>query len=80
VRAREALAAAKDEAQRRAAAESMCALCDGEIDLARRLYARAVRDARIGFEAANQYFYLPEDLLEKILNAEQIKAALRAAL
>lgn len=78
VRARDSLAAAKDEEERRASADAMRKLCDREIELARRLYVRASRDSRIGFEAANEYFYLPEDLLEKILNAEEIKAALTA--
>ncbi len=39
-----------------------------EIALARRLFTLTREDSRIGFEAANQYFYLPLDLVEKMLN------------
>jgi hypothetical protein len=39
-----------------------------EIDLAKRLFALTQEDSRIGFEAANQYFYLPLDLAEKVIN------------
>ena len=43
-----------------------------EIDLARRLYAIQSRDSRIGFEATNQYFYVPMDLAEKVLNCRDL--------
>ena len=41
---------------------------NSEIALARRLFPLAQADSRIGFEAANQYFYVPLDLAEKIIN------------
>jgi len=41
---------------------------DSEIDLARQLYTLTRQDARIGFEPACQYFYLPLDLVEKVIN------------
>lgn len=31
-----------------------------------------VTDSRIGFEATNQYYYLPQDLVEKVVNCEVI--------
>lgn len=39
-----------------------------EIDLARQLFALANEDSRIGFEPSCQYFYLPLDLAEKVIN------------
>ena len=41
---------------------------DGETELAIRLHALQSRDSRIGFEASNQYFYVPLDLVEKVIN------------
>jgi hypothetical protein len=43
-----------------------------EITLARRLYQLAKEDSRIGFEASNQYHYLPLDLVEKVVNCEYV--------
>ncbi|MCC6441886.1 MAG: hypothetical protein IT210_00360 [Armatimonadetes bacterium] len=45
---------------------------NGEIDLARRLYAIQMRDSRIGFEASNHYFYVPVDLAEKVVNCRDL--------
>lgn len=39
-----------------------------EIDLARQLFALANEDSRSGFEPSCQYFYLPLDLAEKVIN------------
>ena len=39
-----------------------------EIALAKQLFQLTSEDSRIGFEAANQYFYLPLDLVEKVIN------------
>lgn len=41
---------------------------ESEITLARRLFTLTRQDSRIGFEAANQYFYVPLDLAEKVVN------------
>jgi hypothetical protein len=43
-----------------------------EIDLAKQLYAIQTRDSRIGFEASNHYYYVPLDLVEKVLNCQQL--------
>ena len=43
-----------------------------EIQLARQLHQIQSRDSRIGFEATNHYYYIPQDLLEKILNCEHL--------
>ncbi len=41
---------------------------ESEIALAKQLYALALEDSRIGFEPSCQYFYLPLDLVEKVIN------------
>ena len=41
---------------------------ESEIALARQLYALCSKDSRIGFEPSCQYFYLPLDLVEKVVN------------
>ena len=43
-----------------------------EIDIAKELYLLAKADSRIGFEATNQYYYLPQDLIEKVINCHYI--------
>jgi hypothetical protein len=58
-------------AQSGAAIELACAelerLLRAEIESARRLHAIQTRDSRIGFEASNQYYYVPVDLAEKVI-------------
>jgi hypothetical protein len=51
-------------------------LLDSEMDQAKQLWHLARRDSRIGFEASNHYFYVPQDLVEKVINCEQIKQEL----
>ena len=41
---------------------------DSEIALARQLLTLTREDSRIGFEPSCQYFYLPLDLVEKVVN------------
>ncbi len=41
---------------------------ESEILLARQLYTLTLEDSRIGFEPSCQYFYLPLDLVEKVIN------------
>jgi hypothetical protein len=48
-------------------------LLDREIALARALYDVARDDSRIGFEASNVYFYVPGDLVEKVINCETLR-------
>ncbi|MCC6820090.1 MAG: hypothetical protein IT579_05095, partial [Verrucomicrobia subdivision 3 bacterium] len=74
VLARKAIAAAKhadDSAPHRAA---VAKVLQEEIALARRLHAIQLRDSRIGFEASNQYYYVPIDLMEKVLNCRDLLA------
>jgi hypothetical protein len=57
-------------------AQSACAelerLLQAEMGLARRLHALQTRDSRIGFEASNQYYYVPVDLAEKVINCQDL--------
>lgn len=72
VRTRDALAAA---ASRRATGEALAELerlLQAESALTRRLYALQIADSRIGFEASNQYYYVPLDLVEKMLNCDDL--------
>jgi len=41
-----------------------------EMRLAERLYQLRDKDSRLGFEATNQYFYMPLDLVEKVVNCD----------
>jgi hypothetical protein len=47
-------------------------LLRAELALARRLHELQGRDSRLGFEASNQYYYVPADLAEKILNCRDL--------
>jgi hypothetical protein len=65
-------AAGQDEAGRVERIDALEKLLRSEIDLARRLCAIQNGDSRIGFEATNQYYYVPLDLVEKILNCRDL--------
>jgi hypothetical protein len=43
-----------------------------EIAAARRMFALQMADSRLGFEASNQYYYVPMDLVEKVLNCRYL--------
>jgi hypothetical protein len=45
-------------------------LLQAESRRARELYFLQRQDSRIGFEASNHYYYLPQDLEEKFLNCQ----------
>ena len=47
-------------------------LAASEISLARDLFVVTSRDSRIGYEASNHYFYVPLDLVEKVVNCDFI--------
>jgi hypothetical protein len=49
------------------------ALLQREEMLARELHVLQCRDSRVGFEASNQYYYRPMDLVEKVVNARWIR-------
>ena len=68
VQARRTLAVAKDATESGSALKVLETTLKNEIALAKKLYAIQSRDSRIGFEASNQYYYVPMDLAEKVLN------------
>ncbi|NLH15249.1 MAG: hypothetical protein GX455_01590 [Phycisphaerae bacterium] len=51
-------------------------LIESEITLAKRLHALQSRDSRLGFEASNQYYYIPLDLIEKVINCSWLASTL----
>ena len=51
-------------------------LLETEITLARQLFGLAQQDSRIGFEASNHYYYVPFDLVEKVINCAYLKEQL----
>ena len=69
---RRALAAEGDRGRKRELVEQIRGVLRDEIDSAGRLYAIQARDSRIGFEASNQYYYVPQDLLEKVINCRYL--------
>lgn len=53
-------------------AAALRGLIEAQRGLAARLYGIQSRDARIGYEATNHYFYVPMDLVESVLNCEYL--------
>jgi hypothetical protein len=76
VMARRLTAMAKNPKAAVPPATSMQRVLTEEIALARRLHEIQTSDSRIGFEASNQYYYLPVDLMEKVLNCRDLLARL----
>ena len=50
---------------------------ESEIVLARQLFTLVREDSRIGFEPSCQYFYLPLDLVEKVVNCRWVLGHLK---
>lgn len=53
--------------------EEIMQILDEERKTAVALFDLIREDSRIGFEASNQYYYVPQDLMEKVLNVEYLK-------
>jgi hypothetical protein len=47
-------------------------LVEAEMALTKALYALTLEDSCIGFESTNHYFYVPNDLLEKLINCRYV--------
>ncbi|MCA1901107.1 MAG: hypothetical protein LDL53_02625, partial [Candidatus Hydrogenedens sp.] len=45
-------------------------ILNNEMDIATKEYLNQLQDSRIGFEATNHYFYVPLDLVLKVMNCE----------
>ncbi|MDQ1256506.1 MAG: hypothetical protein QG656_1102, partial [Candidatus Hydrogenedentes bacterium] len=75
VLARDTLAdpAVSPEDAQRLRAELKCFI-ESEIALACQLFTLTREDSRIGFEPSCQYFYLPLDLVEKVVNCRWLLA------
>ena len=75
VMARDALAKASDAPaeERRRLKKEIRLILESEIALAREQYALVCEDSRIGFEPSCQYFYMPLDLLEKVVNCRWLQ-------
>jgi hypothetical protein len=72
VLARRRLRAAKSVAEFQPARDELDRILRAEITLARRLHTLQAADSRIGFEASNQYYYVPVDLAEKVINCHDL--------
>jgi len=70
--ARRRLAGAKSQDDVQSACAELERLLRAEMGLARRLHAIQSSDSRIGFEATNQYYYVPVDLAEKVVNCQDL--------
>ena len=68
VAARRAVTTTKSREEMRVQAAILERVLKEEIELARRLHKLQSCDSRIGFEASNQYYYVPSDLAEKVMN------------
>jgi hypothetical protein len=72
VAARRALARAPDARTAAPLLAELDRLLTVEMSLATRLHLLQSRDSRLGFEASNQYYYVPMDLAEKVLNCRHL--------
>jgi hypothetical protein len=60
------------EAERQAQIDIIRKVATGEIYNAKALFSLTRNDPRIGFEASNHYYYLPLDLVEKVVNCRYV--------
>jgi hypothetical protein len=58
--------------EREAMVQSIKRIVADEINSAGRLFVLSRGDPRIGFEASNHYYYLPLDLVEKVVNCRHV--------
>ena len=60
------------EARVQALAKEMTKYAQSEIELAKRLRRATLEDSCIGFESTNQYWFVPVDLVEKVVSCLDI--------
>ncbi|MCZ7635056.1 MAG: hypothetical protein M5U12_02690 [Verrucomicrobia bacterium] len=72
VQTRQSLTGATSPADRESLTQQLESCLRRELDLAVRLHALQSVDSRLGFEASNQYYYVPLDLAEKVLNCQDL--------
>ena len=51
---------------------AMRRIIEDEVAAAKELFALTRQDSRIGFEASNHYYYVPQDLVEKVINCRSV--------
>ena len=61
------------DAEREAQISTLKKIAGDEIQIAHRLFTLTRQDPRIGYEASNHYYYLPLDLVEKVVNCEYVR-------
>ena len=64
------------EIEKRVLKKQINVILDSEINLAVELFEITRGDSRIGFEASNQYYYVPHDLMEKVIDCEFVRKKL----
>lgn len=79
VAARDRLLAAADEPTRASCRAELRQAVREELVTAKQLLPLVKADSRIGYESSNQYYYIPQDLLEKVLCCRRILAELDRA-
>lgn len=72
VAARDRLQAATTDPERAICRGEMRAAARAELAVAKQLLPFVKADSRIGYESSNHYFYIPQDLLEKVLCCRQV--------
>jgi hypothetical protein len=72
VEARRKLEIARNKEERKTELEELENLLHEEIKLARRMNELQRSDSRLGFEATNHYYYVPHDLVEKVINCRDL--------
>ncbi|MFA6632796.1 MAG: hypothetical protein WCU90_10895, partial [Kiritimatiellia bacterium] len=70
--ARDRMQAAATEPERALCRSELRAAARTELAAAKQLLPFAKADSRIGYESSNHYFYIPQDLLEKVLCCRQV--------
>lgn len=70
--ARDAAIDSKDD-QKLRLAEQIQQIAADEIRLAREMFDVTNQDSRIGYEASNHYYYVPLDLVEKVINCDYVR-------
>ena len=63
--------------EKKARIEEISRIVDDEIQAARRLFTLTRQDSRIGYEASNHYYYMPLDLVEKVVNCRHVLEQLK---
>lgn len=76
VAARDRLLAATDETTRAECRTEMLRAVREELATAKQLLPLVKADSRIGYESSNQYYYIPQDMLEKVLCCRYIAVEL----